>query len=78
MMFDCYAENRGTGSFIIIDPATNFTAGAGMVAEVLPERGDVQRGRAGAAARLAQLARDAATEEEAIEAVRRALDGILR
>ena len=77
VMMDCYVENRGTGSFIIIDPATNFTAGAGMVAEVLTERGGPHRGRVGAAARLTQIARDAATEEEAIEAVRRALDEIL-
>lgn len=77
VMLDCYVENRGTGSFIIIDPATNFTAGAGMVAEVLSDRGGSHRGRTGTAARLVQLARDAASEEEAIEAVRRALDEIL-
>jgi sulfate adenylyltransferase large subunit len=29
--FDPYSENRSTGSFILIDPATNATVGAGMI-----------------------------------------------
>jgi sulfate adenylyltransferase large subunit len=29
--FDSYADNRATGSFILIDPATNATAAAGMI-----------------------------------------------
>lgn len=29
---DAYADNRATGSFIIIDPFTNITVGAGMIA----------------------------------------------
>ena len=29
--FDAYKENRATGSFIIIDPLTNVTIGAGMI-----------------------------------------------
>jgi bifunctional enzyme CysN/CysC len=33
MMFDEYARNRATGSFIVIDPATNGTVGAGMIIE---------------------------------------------
>ncbi len=32
--FDCYAENRITGAFILIDPETNGTVAAGMVTEV--------------------------------------------
>ncbi len=31
IMFDQYSKNRETGSFIIIDPDTNFTVGAGMI-----------------------------------------------
>jgi bifunctional enzyme CysN/CysC len=31
IMFDQYNKNRETGSFIIIDPDTNFTVGAGMI-----------------------------------------------
>jgi bifunctional enzyme CysN/CysC len=32
LMFDSYVENRRTGSFILIDEATNNTVGAGMIA----------------------------------------------
>ena len=35
LVFDPYADNRTTGSFIVIDPATNFTAGAGMIVAAL-------------------------------------------
>jgi bifunctional enzyme CysN/CysC len=31
LFFDPYKNNRGTGSFILIDPATNVTLGAGMI-----------------------------------------------
>jgi bifunctional enzyme CysN/CysC len=31
LMFDSYARNRSTGSFILVDEATNATAGAGMI-----------------------------------------------
>ncbi len=31
LCFDCYTENRITGSFILIDPATNATVAAGMI-----------------------------------------------
>ena len=77
VMIDCYADNRGTGSFIIVDPATNFTAGAGMIAEVLEELEGAAHLRAGAAERLARMARAAATEQDAIDAVRSALEEIL-
>jgi sulfate adenylyltransferase large subunit len=77
VMIDGYSENRGTGSFIIVDPATNFTAGAGMIAEVLRDRSDSGGIRPSAAERLVRLARSAGSEREAIEAVRRALDDLL-
>jgi bifunctional enzyme CysN/CysC len=32
MAFDPYRVNRATGSFILIDEATNDTVGAGMIA----------------------------------------------
>jgi len=35
VFFDAYAENRGTGAFILIHPMTNETVGAGMI--VAPE-----------------------------------------
>jgi sulfate adenylyltransferase subunit 1 len=31
LFFDLYSSNRTTGSFILIDPATNATVGAGMI-----------------------------------------------
>lgn len=77
IMIDGYVENRGTGSFIIVDPATNFTAGAGMIAEVMPDRPGARPSRSHAAERLAQLARAADSEADAIEAVRKALDELL-
>jgi sulfate adenylyltransferase subunit 1 (EFTu-like GTPase family) len=77
VMIDCYVENRGTGSFIIVDPATNFTAGAGMIAEVLRENSGHAASRPSAAERLARLARTAATDAEAVEAVRKALEELL-
>jgi sulfate adenylyltransferase subunit 1 len=76
LVFDRYSDNRGTGSFILIDPATNFTAGAGMITNTV--RQHVAGGaRPSAAERLARLARTAASDEEAIQAVRRALEEIL-
>ena len=34
LVFDAYAENKVTGSLIIIDPDTNETVGAGMIKNV--------------------------------------------
>ena len=31
LIFDPYTENRATGSFILIDPATNATVAAGLI-----------------------------------------------
>jgi sulfate adenylyltransferase large subunit len=76
IVFDSYRANRTTGSFILIDPATNFTAGAGMIVRRVSQR----RGNfatAGAAGRLAKAARMAASESEAVDAVRRVLEEIL-
>ncbi|MGH7465922.1 MAG: elongation factor 1-alpha C-terminal domain-related protein, partial [Longimicrobiales bacterium] len=76
LVFDPYDQNRGTGSFVVIDPATNATAGAGMIVRRLDEVGVGTRG-IDAADRLARAARAAATEGEAVEAVRRVLEEIL-
>jgi sulfate adenylyltransferase large subunit len=35
LIVDRYHENRTTGSFILIDPATNATVGAGMIRDVI-------------------------------------------
>jgi sulfate adenylyltransferase large subunit len=76
LLFDPYSQNRETGSFILIDPATNFTAGAGMIVRAVHEA--AARGpRPAAAERLAAAARAAASETEAVEAVRRLLEEVL-
>jgi sulfate adenylyltransferase subunit 1 (EFTu-like GTPase family) len=76
LVFDRYTENRATGSFIIIDPATHFTAGAGMITNPVRQRATIGA-RPSAAERLARLAREAASDADATEAVRRALEEIL-
>ena len=77
IIFDRYVENRSTGSFILIDPVTNFTAGAGMIIEAVRERTSGV-GRPSAAERLARLARAAPSEAEAADAVRQALEELLK
>jgi len=76
IVFDSYRANRATGSFILIDPATNFTAGAGMIIRPVGER-RASLETTGAAGRLARAARMAASESEAVDAVRRVLEEIL-
>jgi sulfate adenylyltransferase large subunit len=51
LYFDRYMDNRGTGSFILIDRETNATAGAGMI------RAAAAEGSESAADRLARLVR---------------------
>jgi sulfate adenylyltransferase large subunit len=76
LVFDAYAGNRATGSFLLIDPATNATSGAGLIVRAVRERTAVGA-RGDAASRLAEAARSAATEHDAIDAVRRVLEEIL-
>ena len=76
LMFDAYADNRFTGSFIVIDPATNFTSGAGMIGVPVRDAGPAVA-HAGMAERLAQMARAARSDQEAVEAMRRLLEEIL-
>jgi sulfate adenylyltransferase subunit 1 len=78
LVFDRYNDNRSTGSFILIDPATNFTAGAGMITAAVHEHATAASARPSAAERLARLARAAATDADAVEAVRLALEEILK
>lgn len=77
LIFDRYAENRGTGCFILIDRKTNFTAGAGMILEPLRGGGHLSA-KPSAAERLVRIARGAATDAEAVEAVRLALEDLLK
>ncbi|MGE3845218.1 MAG: hypothetical protein AB7I50_26975, partial [Vicinamibacterales bacterium] len=76
IIFDSYCNDRNTGSFILVDPTTNFTAGAGMIVDVQHENA-LNEQRLGTAERLVQLARSAPTEAEAVDAVRRALEEML-
>ena len=76
LVFDPYEQNRTTGSFIVIDPATHATAGAGMIVRALDEVPVSTQGLA-AAERIALAARSAPSEEAAIDAVRRLLEDIL-
>jgi sulfate adenylyltransferase large subunit len=78
LVFDPYTDNRTTGSFVLIDPATNFTAGAGMILRHLRSLGeDDIASVATSAERLARAARAAATDADAVEAVRRLLEEVL-
>ena len=78
LVFDRYEANRTTGSFIVIDPATHFTAGAGMIVNAVRE-GSTIVGTAPitAAERIARLARGATTEDEAVALVRQAIEEML-
>jgi sulfate adenylyltransferase subunit 1 (EFTu-like GTPase family) len=78
LVVDSYQSNRTTGSFILIDPATQFTAGAGMIIAAARE-GAITGPQApvSAAERLALAARHAGSDAEAIEAVRKALEEML-
>lgn len=73
LVFDGYAASRATGSFILIDPATNFTAGAGMIAGAAGDR-PLSQPHQTAAERLVRIARSAPSDRAAADAVRRALE----
>ena len=77
LVFDRYETNRGTGNFILIDPATHFTAGAGMILNAAREGTAVTTAPVSAAERLALLARHADSDAEATEAIRKALEEML-
>jgi len=77
VVFDRYGESRGMGNFVLIDPATQFTCGAGMITAPVQGAAADRPERLGVADRLARLARQAGSDEEAAEAVRQALEEIL-
>jgi sulfate adenylyltransferase large subunit len=77
LVFDSYGVNRATGSFVLIDPDTNFTSGAGMIIGPV-EESPAPRWRDGTAERLARVARSAESDAAAIEAVRVELEAIVR
>ena len=75
--FDRYTDNRWTGSFILVDPATHFTCGAGMITEPVREVARVHTAPLSFAERIAHMARRAGSDQEAAEAVRKALEEML-
>jgi sulfate adenylyltransferase subunit 1 (EFTu-like GTPase family) len=77
LVFDRYDNNRITGSFILIDAASGFTAGAGMITGLGEGDRTEPDTPIGAAARLVQLARQAGSDAEAIAAVEKALEEML-
>jgi sulfate adenylyltransferase subunit 1 (EFTu-like GTPase family) len=77
IFFDRYGDNRATGSFILIDPSTNFTAGAGMISTAVGEDAAGTGQRPSIVERITKTARAAATEAEAVAAVRQALEELL-
>ncbi len=77
LVFDRYAENRATGSFILIDPATQFTCGAGMITEPVREATHLHAAPLTFAERLAHMARRASSDDEAADLIRRALEEML-
>jgi sulfate adenylyltransferase subunit 1 (EFTu-like GTPase family) len=77
IVFDRYATSRGTGSFILIDPSTQFTCGAGMITDPVRTAAGVHAAPLSFAERLAQMARRAGSDEEAADAVRKALEEML-
>jgi sulfate adenylyltransferase large subunit len=76
LVFDRYRENRSTGSFILVDAGTQFTCGAGMITEPLHVHA-AHDAPLSFAERLAHLARRAGSDEEAAEAIRKALEELL-
>jgi sulfate adenylyltransferase large subunit len=58
LFYDAYRDNRGTGSFVIVDALSNATVGAGMIAR--------EAGKQDLAAALRELAREAAEGQEGI------------
>ena len=77
LVFDRYRDMRATGSFILIDPTTNFTAGAGMIIDAIRDDQAAEY-RPNAAERLVNLARSAGTHADAVAAVQRALEELLK
>jgi sulfate adenylyltransferase subunit 1 (EFTu-like GTPase family) len=78
LVFDRYGDNRSTGSFILIDPGTQFTCGAGMITNVVRDAAaSTHAAPLSFAERLAHMARRAESDEEAADLVRKALEEML-
>jgi sulfate adenylyltransferase subunit 1 len=78
LVFDRYRDIRATGSFILMDPATNFTAGAGMIIDAVRDDHVAPSAHPNAAERLVRLVRSARSHDEAVAAVQRSLEDLLK
>jgi sulfate adenylyltransferase large subunit len=76
LIFDAYDVNRTTGSFVLIDAESNFTAGAGIIVDAAAAQ-PASRDWNGSARRIAALARAAGNDSIATAAVLGALEEIL-
>jgi sulfate adenylyltransferase subunit 1 len=66
IFFDAYSDNRATGSFILLDPATNATVGAGMILSAVHtdrtrRTAEMKLGRVTVAERIARYRHSGAT-----------------
>jgi len=68
IFFDSYRANRITGAFILIDPVTNATVGAGMIDDVLEEATE----ESASTHRLAYLPEEPTAAQQLVEALRNA------
>lgn len=75
LVFDAYTDNRATGSFIVIDADSHFTAGAGMITQPLhTHNATLATVDSARTERLLALAREAAHNPAAEAALRRAVE----
>jgi len=68
LILDSYRDNRITGSFILIDPTTNATVGAGMVRRAIEESNIVNKPKSGVAILLSQSELVSTVEEQLLRA----------
>ena len=73
LVFDPYRDDRATGSFILVDPETNFTAAAGMITEAV-DTAPLARDWHASASRIVTIARDSASDHDAVNRVKALLE----
>ena len=64
VVFDAYSENRGAGCFVVVDPLSNNTIGAGMILANTPE--GEEKGAVWSAAPLSAQERTALTGQSGV------------
>jgi bifunctional enzyme CysN/CysC len=71
LFFDAYAVNRGTGSFVLIDPQSNQTVAGGMIREASRELDAIVASAAPFAGIIQKQSSNVAWEKQSIERVSR-------